>query len=71
MNREDEILEAVLRLREATEMGFKSIEFRLDGHDARFVSLETRFDRFERQVHERFDAVDHRLDRPERHTSPP
>ena len=65
------ILEAILTLREATEMGFARVEARFDGVDARFEGIDARFERvesrlgaletrlghFEAKVYERFDRV--------------
>jgi hypothetical protein len=55
MNDANEILEALLSLKEATETGFKRV-------DDRFAANETRVDRFEANVFHRFDEVDRRLD---------
>jgi len=66
------ILAAVLSLRDATEQSFKRLEAemsqgfagvarRLEKLEGRVDALETRFDRFEVKVLQRFDALDARL----------
>jgi hypothetical protein len=55
MNNGNDILAAVLSLREAAEQSFNRIDARLD-------RLETRFGHFEVRVLARFDAMDQSLD---------
>ena len=62
------ILDAILSLREATEMGFARVdarfvrvETRLEGLETRLGALETRLGNFEVKVYERFDRLDSRL----------
>lgn len=57
----DEILAAVLSLREATELGFRRVEGELALHSTQLAALQTRLDRFEVNVLQRFDALDARL----------
>jgi len=64
----DRRFDAVDQRFDAVERRLESVEQRLDGHDARFVGLDRtvtaialRFDRFERLMYERFDAVDQRI----------
>lgn len=68
----DAILEAVVSLREATELGFRRIETemtagfsgvarRFERFESRMGALETRLDRFEVKVLQRFDDLDTRL----------
>jgi hypothetical protein len=70
MHGHDEVLKAVLSLREATEMGFNSIEARCASieasFDARLSAQDTRFDRLERQMRDGFAVHDERFDRIER-----
>jgi hypothetical protein len=54
----DAILAAVLSLREATEQSFNRVE---DEMARRFGALETRVDRFEVKVLQRFDDLEGRL----------
>jgi tetrahydromethanopterin S-methyltransferase subunit G len=70
MNGSNEIIEAILTLRQATESGFLRVEKRLADHDLRFDRLEARMDtaetrvtRFEALVIQRFSQVDARFDR--------
>ena len=71
------ILAAVLSLRDATERSFQRLESemvrgfgnvarRFDRLEVRVGALETRLDRFEVKVLERFDALDARLTAVER-----
>jgi hypothetical protein len=57
----DEVLAAVLSLREATEIGFRRLEGELASHSTQLAALQTRLDRFEANVLRRFDALDARL----------
>ena len=73
----ESILAAVLSLRDATERSFQRLERemarrfgdvarRFEKLDVRVGALETRLDRFEVKVLERFDALDARLTTVER-----
>jgi hypothetical protein len=55
------VLTAVLSLRDATERSFKRLEAEMAAMTRRMCALETRFDRFEVKVLERFDSLDARL----------
>lgn len=71
MDGKDEILNAIVDLKEATEMRFNAIDAHLAAHDAEFAAHRTRFDRLERQMRDGFAGVNQRLDRLERqHGSP-
>lgn len=68
MTNGEEVLAAVLSLREATELGFARVEAVLASHSTQLAShstllaaLHTRLDRFEANVLRRFDALDARL----------
>jgi hypothetical protein len=52
------ILGAVLSLRDATEQSFKRLEAGMAAMTGRISALETRFDRFEVKVLQRFDSLD-------------
>lgn len=55
------ILAAVLSLRDATEQSFKRLEAEMAAMTGRIGAQETRFDRFEVKLLQRFDALDARL----------
>ncbi len=54
-----DIYEAILSLKAATELSSARIETRLDGHDQRFDRLEKRFDRLET----RMENIETKVDR--------
>jgi hypothetical protein len=68
MTNADEVLSAVLSLKEATELGFRTFDVRFDRLETRVGSLETRMgaletlvDRSMVKILERFDTIEVRL----------
>ncbi len=64
-----QLLDAILTLRDAVELGFTDVRRRLDEHDRRFDQIDLRFEAVDRrfeQIDRRFEAVDRRFEQIER-----
>jgi len=61
---------AIVDLKEATALGFTSVDRRIDGLEAkmnaRFEAVDGRFESLEYKMNKRFDSVDRRFDAFER-----